>query len=126
MALLVGMFIETHSAIGSGCCYATKALRISRDSSSHMYFHFFRQSCATEQVLFRLPAHQIFSLVKHHRGAATMEVHDNGSGEPASVATSVEPLDDMAPLQQALEENTTEKRKPRPAIVRLWNKEDVE
>lgn len=56
----------------------------------------------------------------------TMEADDNGSEESASVATPVEPLDDMAPLQQALEDNATEKTKPRHAIVRLWNKEDVE
>lgn len=55
-----------------------------------------------------------------------MEADDNGSEESASVATPVEPLDDMAPLQQALEDNATEKTKPRHAIVRLWNKEDVE
>lgn len=55
-----------------------------------------------------------------------MGANVNHLKERAIVTTPIEPLDNMAPLKRPLEDYGVEKMKPRPAIVRCWNKTDVE
>lgn len=54
-----------------------------------------------------------------------MKANDNGTEERVSAASSVEPLDDMMPLQPAFENAASKMTKARPAIIRLWNRGEV-
>lgn len=54
-----------------------------------------------------------------------MEAKDNDPAERACM-TSTEPLNDMILLEQALKDDCTRVVKTRPAIIRYWNKKDVE